>query len=86
MCNVARNTVESASLGGEGQGMSRPSEEIFRYPYTRLITPPYKADSAARQTRQATAYLCRSLQSVPRNKKKCHEARFSSFYIPTPSF
>ena len=86
MCNVTRNEAEVTGLGREEQSIIRPSEEIFGYPRRRLSTPLYKASATKEQTMQAMTNSCRSLQSIPRNIKKCYKARFTSFFCHTSSF
>ena len=77
--------TEVTSPGGEGQGMSRPSEEIIRYPHKRSSTPLYKEFAAKGQAREAVSYFLNSFLSNLRDWKKCHEARFTSFYLCTSS-
>ena len=57
MGNVVRTMTEAASLGGEGQSMSRPCEKICGYLHKQLCAPLYKASTAKGQAREAASYF-----------------------------
>ena len=55
--NAVKIRTEAASPGGEGQGLSRLSEEIVRYLSRISSIPLYKTSAAKRQAREAGCYF-----------------------------
>ena len=82
---MVRTKTEATIPGKEGQSTHGPCEKILRYPYRQLYAPLYKAPVAKRQARKAVSYFHRYLPSILGDWKKCYEARFTIFYIRTPS-
>ena len=82
---MVRTIVEANGLGGEKQSRNRPRDKIFIYPHKGLSSSLYEASAAKGQTKKAVFYFCRSLSSILRNSKEYHKARFTSFYVYTPS-
>ena len=54
---MVRTTIETASLSREKQGKNGPSEEITRYPHSRVNTPLYRALAAKGQARKAASFF-----------------------------
>ena len=82
---MVRTITEATSPGGEGQITSGPCEKIFGYTSRQLRAPLYRASEAERLSSEAASYSYRSLLSNLGEWKKCHKARFTSFYIHTPN-
>ena len=64
--------------------MKRLGRAILWYLCRQLSTPFYKTPAAEGQTREAVTSFGKPLYSLPRDMKKCYEARSNRFYVWTP--